>query len=464
MKLKFCGAAGEVTGSAHLLTLNDGFTILLDCGLYQGHSEAWEGFNERWLFDPNHLDCMLLSHAHIDHTGRIPKLVKDGFIGNIYCTHATRNLSSLLLMDSARIQESEAEYHNKKHHNTEKSALYTEEDAKAALLQFVSYGYENWFQIHPDVWVLFRDMGHILGSASVTLYVKEGDKILRFGFTGDIGRPMRPILRDPQEMPPVDYLLAESTYGDKEHEAAPDELDNFCEILHSTLIEKKGKVIIPAFSVGRTQEVVYMIDRLVSAKRLPPISVYVDSPLSVNATIFFKLHTECYDEELHNYMLTDEDPFGFNSLKYITSVEESKALNTNSEPCVIIASSGMMNTGRVKHHLANNVENAKNTILIVGYCSADTPGGELKNGATELYLFGQKRIVRARIAVMDSFSAHGDRKEMFDVLKNQIPTVRKTFLVHGEPDKQLLYRDFLQTNGFGEIEMPKLGEEVELSV
>jgi metallo-beta-lactamase family protein len=462
MKLKFCGAAGEVTGSAHLLTLNDGFTILLDCGLYQGHDAAWKDFNENWLFDPTTLDCMVLSHAHIDHTGRIPKLVKDGFKGNIYCTPATRSLSSLLLLDSARIQVNDAEYDNKKHNNNKSTPLYSEADAKIAINQFVTYGYENWFQIHPDVWVLFRDMGHILGSASVTLYVKEGEKIIRFGFTGDIGRPLRPILRDPQPMPPVDYLLAESTYGDKEHESAPDELAHFAQIIHDTIVEKKGKVIIPAFSVGRTQEIVYMLDRLVAAKELPEIPVYVDSPMSVNATQLFKQHLECYDDELHDYMLTDADPFGFNSLNYITSVEESKALNTNDLPCVIIASSGMMNTGRVKHHLANNVENAKNTILIVGYCSADTPGGELKNGATEIELFGKKLAVRARVEVMDSFSAHGDRKEMLDVLKNQIPTVQKTFLVHGDPEKQVLYKTFLQENGFGSIAIPTLGEEVTL--
>ncbi len=463
MKVKFCGAAGEVTGSAHLLTLNDGFTILLDCGLYQGHSEAWKDFNENWLFDPATLDCMVLSHAHIDHTGRIPKLVKDGFKGNIYATHATRNLSSLLLMDSARIQENEAAYQNKKSNKDEKTPLYSEADAKLAMSQFVGFGYENWFQIHPDVWVLFRDMGHILGSASVTLYVKEGEGILRFGFTGDIGRPNRPILRDPQAMPPVDFLIAESTYGDKIHEGAPDELARFCEIIYSTVVEKKGRVIIPAFSVGRTQEVVYMLDRLVSLGKLPKIPVFVDSPLSVNATQFFKQHIECYDEELHDYMLSDGDPFGFNSLNYITSPDESKALNTNDLASVVIASSGMANTGRVKHHIANNIENARNTVLIVGYCSADTPGGKLKNGEKEIELFGKTLKVNARVEVMDSFSAHGDYKEMIAVLENQIPTAKKIFLVHGDPDTQNVYKEHLQNAGFQDIVIPKLGDEIELS-
>lgn len=470
MKVKFCGAAGEVTGSAHLLTLEDGFKILLDCGLYQGHSEDWKDFNENWLFDPAELDCVILSHAHIDHTGRIPKLVKDGFKGNIYCTHATRNLSTIMLLDSARIQESEAEYFNQKvikHKNKGvklKSPLYDENDAKAAMKLFVGYDYENWFQIHPTVWVVFRDMGHILGSASVTLYVKEGDNIVRLGFTGDIGRPNRPILRDPQPMPPVDFLIAESTYGDRVHEAAPDELTHLRNTIYKTVVEQKGRVIIPAFSVGRTQEVVYMLDRLVNAGQLPRIPVYVDSPLSVNATQVFKQHLECFDDELHNYMLTDEDPFGFNTLQYITDVEKSKQLNYNQKPCVIISSSGMMNTGRVKHHLANNIENANNTILIIGYCSPDTPGGKLRAGAKELRLFGQMYSVNARVEIMDSFSAHGDRNEMFSVLKNEIPTLKQLFLVHGEPEKQQLYKTFLQSNGFGEITIPKLGEEYDVTI
>lgn len=465
MKVKFCGAAGEVTGSAHLLTLNDGFTILLDCGLYQGHSEDWKDFNENWLFDPSKLDCMLLSHAHIDHTGRIPKLVKDGFKGNIFCTHATRSLCTLLLMDSARIQESEAEYHNRKvPQKAKKSPLYNEADAKTAMRQFVGLDYENWFQIHPDVWVLFRDMGHILGSASITLYVKEGDEILRFGFTGDIGRPHRPILRNPQPMPPVDFLISESTYGDKLHGTAPDELMRFKDIIATTVLENKGKVIIPAFSVGRTQEIVYMLDRLISTKELPNIPVYIDSPLAINATEYFKQHLECFDEDLHDYLLTDDDPFGFNTLRYVKTAEESKSLNNENVYGVIIASSGMGNTGRVKHHIANNVSSSKNTILIVGYCSADTPGGKLKNGEKTLELFDKVHQVNARIEVMDSFSAHADQAEMLEVIENQKETARKVFLVHGDSDTQSVFADYLLTNGFKELIVPKLGDEFELDL
>jgi metallo-beta-lactamase family protein len=470
MKIKFCGAAGEVTGSAHLILLDNGFSFLLDCGLYQGDSEAWKDFNESWLFDPKTLDCMVLSHAHIDHTGRIPKLYKDGFKGIVYATHATRDLCSLMLLDSAKIQDSEANYFNKKKNEknwknrTEKTPLYGLEDAKEAMKHFVGIPFEKTFSIHPDVDILFRDSGHMLGSASVTMTIRENGREIKLGFTGDIGRPNRPILKDPQPMPNVDYLICESTYGDKEHESAPDEFERFARIIYHTCREKKGKVLIPAFSVGRTQEIVYMLDKLANNDLLPRVPVYVDSPLSVNATEVFRQHTECFDEQLHDYMLKDSDPFGFNSLRYVQSTEESKALSFNDEPCIIIASSGMMNTGRIKHHLMNNIENEKNTVLIVGYCSPNTPGGQLRNGAHEIFLFGQKKQVKANIQVMDSFSAHGDRKEILSFLENQKSSLKNLYLVHGEPDTQKSFIEYLNQNGFDQvnIQMPSLGTEISI--
>jgi metallo-beta-lactamase family protein len=470
MKIKFCGAAGEVTGSAHLIVLDNGFSFLLDCGLYQGDSEAWKNFNETWLFDPKTLDCMVLSHAHIDHTGRIPKLYKDGFQGLIYSTHATRDLCSLMLLDSAKIQESESKSFNrrKKEHQREqrelKIPLYGLEDAKEAMKNFSGMPFERNFNIHPDVEVMFRDTGHMLGSASVTLTIRENGKTIRLGFSGDIGRPNRPILKDPAPMPELDYLICESTYGDKEHESAPNEFERFARIIYHTCREKKGKVLIPAFSVGRTQEIVYMLDKLASHDLLPRVPVYVDSPLSVNATEIFRQHTECFDSELHDYMLNDPNPFGFNSLVYVNDVEQSKALNENNEPCIIIASSGMMNTGRIKHHLANNVEKESTTVLIVGYCSPQTPGGQLRNGASELYLFGEKKQVNAQVEVMDSFSAHADRLEMLNFIKNQQNSLQKLFLVHGEPDTQAKFKVYLEENGFDktDILMPALGDEIVL--
>lgn len=473
MKVKFCGAAREVTGSCHLITLDNGFKIMLDCGLYQGGDDDGRAgtdnpithFNEKWLFDPKEIDCLVLSHAHIDHTGRVPKLVGDGFRGKIYATHATRDLCALMLLDSAKIQESDAEYFNRKHrqeHEQERSPLYTVEDVQQVMRQFVGFNYEQWFQIHPDVRVLYRDAGHILGSASVTLEIREGDKTTRFGFTGDIGRPDRPILGDPLPMPELDYLICESTYGDREHESAPSEVGRFTEIIRRTCEEKRGKVIIPAFSVGRTQEIVYMLDKLQHAGQLPRVPVYVDSPLSVNATEVFVNHPECFDSDLHRYMTEDENPFGFKNLFYIRDTEASKKLNQSQNPCIIISSSGMMNAGRVRHHLLNSIENQRNTILIVGYCSPNTPGGQLRAGARSLYLMGQNLQVLADVQVMDSFSAHGDRVEMLAMIANQKQSVKKVWLTHGTLDRQEKWRQYLMENGFRNIGIPSLGEEEHL--
>jgi metallo-beta-lactamase family protein len=466
MKIKFCGAAREVTGSSHLLTLDNGFTILLDCGLYQGNSDALETFNDTWLFDPATIDCMVLSHAHIDHTGKMPKLVRDGFKGSIYSTHATRDLSAIMLLDSAGIQEKDAQSDNKKRIKQGKEAniqpLYDTDDVTQTMKQFASYSYNRWFSIHPNVEVFFADAGHILGSASVTLKITEGGKTTMFGFTGDVGRPNRPILRDPMPMPALDYLICESTYGDRLHQEAPQETDRFIQIIRETCVQKRGKVIIPAFSVGRTQEIVYMLDKLASDDQLPHIPVYVDSPLSVDATDVFISHPECFDEDLHKYMMHDVNPFGFKDLHYVKKVEDSKALNALKEPCIIIASSGMANAGRVKHHIFNNIEDPTCTVLIVGYASPNTPAGQMRAGVKTLHLFGEEKKINARIEVMDSFSAHGDYKEIIGFIKNQKPSLKKMFLVHGDYDTQQVFAKTLNTEGFRNIVIPELGEEIVL--
>jgi metallo-beta-lactamase family protein len=463
MTIQFCGAAREVTGSCHLLTLDDGFKILLDCGLYQGRSALMKDFNDRWLFNPAEINCMILSHAHIDHAGRVPKLVKDGFNQTIYATHATRELAAIMLLDSARIQESDAEFKNKKAKKQEETPLYTTENAREAMKLFASFGYNVWFSIHPNVEIMFTDAGHILGSASVTLKITEGGKTTTFGFSGDIGRPNRPILNDPQPMPPCDILLCESTYGDKLHQAAPEETDRFLQILKHTCIEKRGKVIIPAFSVGRTQEVIYILDKLVETKQLPAIPVYVDSPLAVNATQVFINHPECFDNEVHDFMLRDPNPFGFQSLVFIQDTEGSKKLNSSDEPCIIIASSGMANAGRVKHHIANNIEKARTTILIVGYASPDSPAGQLRNGVKTINLFGETKRVNCDVEVMDSFSAHADYNEIYHFLENQKAGLQKLFLVHGDYETQIIFKKFLNENGFPRVEIPELNEVVELT-
>lgn len=466
MKITFCGAAQEVTGSCHLLTLENGYTILLDCGLYQGSDDEMAQFNREWLFDPAGIDCVVLSHAHIDHTGRLPKLVRDGFSGTVHATHATRSLCSIMLLDSAKIQERDAEYYNRRKAKKKefddiafKEPLYTSSDVHDTMELFAGYAYDRWFSIHPDVDVLFRDAGHILGSASITLRIRENGKTTHLGFTGDVGRPNRPILRDPKPMPEVDYLLCESTYGDKEHEGQPAESGKLLEIIRHTCVEKKGKLIIPAFSVGRTQELVYMLDQMETDGRLPHIPVFVDSPLSVNATMIFGAHPECFDQDLAEYMLIDPNPFGFNNLQYIRKTEDSKELNTLEGPAIIISSSGMITAGRIKHHVFNNIDHERNSILIVGYCSPSTACGHLRRGGENLRMFGTWKPVKAEIYEMDSFSAHADRLELLDFIKNQKDNLKSLFLVHGTLERQEAFRDMVTTYGFGDVQIPRLGQE-----
>lgn len=474
MKIKFCGAAQNVTGSAHLITLDDGFQILLDCGLFQGGSKQLYDLNSEWLFDPAAIDCMVLSHAHIDHCGRIPKLVKDGFSGDIYCTHATRSLCSIMLLDSAKIQERDTEYHNRRiaKKKKRKSAnnnnlsfrepLYLAEDVPPAMDLFLSSSYHRWIKIRHDVEVIFLDAGHILGSASVNLRIKENGEWRHVGFTGDIGRPDRPILRDPKPMLEAEIIISESTYGDRDHEAKPEQWERLLQVIKHTCIDKRGKLIIPAFSVGRTQEIVYMLDQMETQGILPHIPCYVDSPLAVNATMIFGSHPECFDNNLNEYLLIDDNPFGFNNLHYVKDVPTSKWLNEFDGPCIIISSSGMMNAGRVRHHLDHSIEDPKNTFLIVGYCSPDTPGGMLKNGIEEIKMYGVWKKVNAEIQTMDSFSAHADRGEIMDFLENQKGHVKKLFLVHGELETQEAFQKTLVENGFPKAEIPYPGQEFEL--
>ena len=467
MKIKFCGAAQTVTGSSHLVTTGDGVKILLDCGLYQGRDPDFDDFNQEWSFDPTDIDVLVLSHSHIDHAGRIPKLVRDGFQGNIISTSATLDLCSIMLLDSGFIQEKDNEWINKKRLRKGLPAmqpLYTVEDAQRAMKQFVGIGYGRWFNIAQNVEVQFNDAGHILGSANITLKIKQKDGGYKHvGFTGDIGRPDRPILRDPQPMPPCDYLLCESTYGGQEHQGMPSDEADLLRIVKETCVEKRGKLIIPAFSVGRTQEIVYMMDRLETAGKLPSVPVYVDSPLAVDATDIFAMHPECYDADILEYMRTDPNPFGFRKLNYVKKVEESKAINDSKEPCVIISASGMMQAGRVKHHINNNIENKNNTILVVGFCAANTLGRRISDGADEVKIFGKLKKLNADVVTMGSFSAHGDQQEMLDFLQCQEKSkLKRIFLVHGEIDRQRLFKKAILADGFKKVEIPEFDQEFEL--
>lgn len=465
MKVKFCGAAGTVTGSSHLLTLDDGFTILLDCGMYQGAEEEYENFNENFLFDPASINVVLLSHAHIDHSGKLPKLVKDGFTGKIFSTPATQDITSLLLLDSAHIQERESDFTNEKMQEEyfNREPLYTVEDVAQTMALFHTVGYNIWFGIHPDVDVLFKDSGHILGSASVTIKIRrQGRREFTLGFTADIGRPNRPILRDPDPMIPCDFLICESTYGDRLHTSAPDEKEKFLQILRHTCIDKKGKLVIPAFSVGRTQELVYMLDQLANDNKLPDIPVFIDSPLAINAMGIYLQHTECYDKEILQYMLRDPNPFGFNNLKYARTVDESKQIN-KEKGCVIISAAGMINAGRIKHHVYNTVEHEENTILIVGYCSDNTPGGRLRNGDKKIRLFGRELQVYAKVERMESFSAHGDYREMIDYLRLQNKEkLRSIYLVHGDKEALQGFSMHLSNENYTNVNIAQFGETITL--
>lgn len=467
MQIKFCGAARVVTGSSHLVILDDGYKILLDCGMFQGNENYVDGFNQTFEFDPREIDVLILSHAHIDHSGRIPKLVREGFNGRIICTSATKDLCGIMLRDSAHIQENDATYVNKKRARRGQppiSPLYTQNDVEPALKLFEAVDYEKEFPIRDGVTAYFRDNGHIIGSGSILLNIQSPNGVRKIGFTGDIGRPNRPILKDPAHMEDVDYLISESTYGGRFHETFPDDKEYFLKVILDTCMQRKGKVIIPAFSIGRTQELVFMLDQLNKEGKLPRIPVYVDSPLSTNATEIYRRHTECFDDQITAYLLTDSNPFGFNDLKYITEVEQSKALNTMPEPCIIISASGMAEAGRIVHHITNNMEDARNTILIVGYCAEQSLGWKIRKGISPIKLFGEDRQLRAKVEIMDSFSAHGDHDELLGFMDNlNREKLKKLFLVHGDFEAQLALKKGLEKNGFKFISMPEKGEVKELT-
>ncbi|MBA3649833.1 MAG: MBL fold metallo-hydrolase [Chitinophagales bacterium] len=462
MQIRFCGADRVVTGSSHLVILDDGYKILLDCGMFQGNQNYVDEFNSKFVFDPKEIDVLILSHAHIDHSGRIPKLVKEGFTGKIFCTSATKDLCAIMLRDSAHIQESDAQWINKKRLKRNLppiTPLYTDSDVDPALRLFEAVDYEKEFLVHDGVTAYFRDNGHILGSGSILLTIQSANGIKKIGFTGDIGRPNRPILKDPIFMEDVDCLISESTYGGRFHETFPDDKEYFLKVIMDCCVQRRGKVIVPAFSIGRTQELVFMLDQLNKEGRLSHIPVYVDSPLSTNATEIYRNHPECFDEQISQYIQSDPNPFGFNDLKYITEVEQSKALNFSSEPCIIISASGMAEAGRIVHHIANNMDNPKNTILMVGYCADGSLGARIRKGISPIKLFGEEHQLKAKVEIMDSFSAHGDHNEMLQFLNNlNRDRLKKLFLVHGDFEAQLAFKKGLENNGFKLISLPEMAE------
>jgi metallo-beta-lactamase family protein len=434
--------------------------------MFQGMGKETDAMNRHWGFEPRDIDYMVLSHAHIDHSGLIPKLVKDGFNGKIYCTPATRELASVLLEDSAGIQEDDVKYINKirsSRGQPKLEPLYSEEDAKKAAGYFEEVEYGNWFRIEDGVELMFTDAGHIIGSAAVHLRILDEGKTRQLTFSGDVGRYRDIILKSPATFPQADYIILESTYGNSLHDLHSPTVDQLLEWIEKTCLKKRGKLIIPAFSVGRTQEILYALNQLDLERRLPEVPYYVDSPLSIKATEIVKHYPEYFNPTIQRVLETDHDPFSFPGLSYIKTVEESKLLNFHRDPCVIISASGMADAGRVKHHINNNVENSRNSILLTGYCEPHSLGARLQSGKKEVSIFGVPREVHAEVGSIRSMSAHGDYEDLSQFLACQdAAAVRKIFLVHGEQDVQEDFKERLLRKGYHDIEIPEMHYEIGL--
>lgn len=464
MKIAFHGAARCVTGSKHLLTLKNGRRILLDCGMFQGMGRETDQLNRHWGFEPRQVDMVVLSHAHIDHSGLLPKLVADGFEGKIYCTPATRELASVLLEDSAEIQEDDVKYINKRRAADGQpylKPLYTIEDAKAVQSHFTELDYDQWSRIDDGVELMYTDAGHIIGSAAVHLRITEGGTTQQLTFSGDVGRYRDVILRSPHDFPQADVILLESTYGNSLHDLHVTTPDNLLAWIEKTCLKKKGKLIIPAFSVGRTQEILYALNQLELERRLPELDYFVDSPLSIKATEIVKRYPEYFNTTIQKILKNDDDPFKFRGLRYVRTVDESKLLNFRNEPCVIISASGMAEAGRVKHHISNNIENSRNSILMTGYCEPNSLGARLMAGNKVVKIFGVEHEVHAEVGSIRSMSAHGDYEDLSQFLASQDPNkVKKLFLVHGEYNVQEDFRNRLIRKGFQDVEIPELHYEI----
>ena len=464
MKITFDGAAQTVTGTQHLLEVN-GSKILLDCGLYQGKRKETYERNEDFPFTPGELDALVLSHAHIDHSGNIPNVVKHGYRGPIYATEATRDLCNYMLRDSGRIQEADAEFMNKlalkRGQPADAVPLYTEEDAVACLKQFRGYRYGQAVIVAPGVTVTFFDAGHILGSAMVVLDINDDGRRVRLAFSGDIGRKNLPILRDPTFLHNIDYVIMESTYGSRNHPPPEEAFAEFSTLVKDT-IAHRGKIIVPSFAVGRAQELIYDLQKLILAKEIPPLPVYVDSPLASEVSGVFRLHRELFDDEMQGMLrATNGEVLGFHSLKYTDSVEESKAINDQPGPLVIISASGMCESGRIRHHLKNNIGDPKNTILIVSWQAPDTLGRRLTDREKEVHIFGEPYKVRARVATINGYSGHAGEDFLIQWATSLKPQVQKVFIVHGEPASANTLADALKEQGLATY-VPELHESVEV--
>lgn len=467
MKITFHGAARTVTGSKHLITLKNGNKILLDCGLFQGMGKETFELNSNLGFDAAAVDVMILSHAHIDHSGLIPKLVKEGFTGQIFCTPATNELANILLEDSAVIQRDDNRYINKKRERQGLplyEPLYDIEDATRAAKFFVKQDYHQWFKVIDGVEAMFTDAGHIIGSACVHLKIIEDGETTALTFSGDVGRYKDIILKSPEAFPQADYIILESTYGNSLHDDVINSTDALFNWIQKTIVEKKGKLIIPAFSVGRTQEILFTLNQLSLENRLPKVKVFVDSPLSSEATQVVKSYPEYFNNRVKKLLETDIDPFDFPGLIFTENANESKAINELKQSCIIISASGMADAGRIKHHIKNNIGDARNTILLVGYCEPNSLGGKLMNGIKEVRIFSEFYDVVAEVGSMRSMSAHGDYDDLCQFLSCQNKAVvKEIFLVHGEEEVQFDFQNRLNKKGYNHVSIPKLHETFQLS-
>ncbi len=462
MEIQFYGGVRSVTGTMHVLVVR-GKKILLDCGLYQGKRDEAFLRNRELPFDPADIEAMVLSHAHIDHSGNIPQLVKLGYSGNIFCTHATRDLCSIMLHDSGYIHEKDAEFVNKKRARSglkPLEPLYTARDALRAMNQFASVGYERRIAIADGVTATFLDAGHILGSAITLLEINENGTPIRLVFSGDLGRPGMPILRDPAIIREADILFTESTYGGRLHDDYATVNQKLAQVVNDTQ-RRGGKIIIPAFSVGRTQEVVYALHQLTLAGEIPEMPIFVDSPLSLNATEVFRAHPECYDEETADFLERTDDVFGFRKLRYVQNVEESKKLNDVRSPCIIISASGMCEAGRIQHHLRNNIENEKNTILIVGFMAENTLGRRLVEREPRVKIFGEEYNLAAQVVKLNAFSAHADHDELMQWIgAYNRERLKHIYILHGEYAQSEALAQGLGSLGLSGVEIPERGETV----
>ncbi len=463
MKFTAYGAARNVTGSKHLLSVN-GKRILLDCGLYQGRRSESERRNRHLPFDPSSIDAVLLSHAHIDHAGSLPTLVKLGFNGPIYATHATVDLCGILLRDSAYVQNHNLKYLNsrrRKRGERPLEPLYTEQDVDAALELMHGADYNSPFRAFRGVDVTFRDAGHILGSSILKIDLTEHGHTKRVIFTGDLGRKDMPILNDPHDVRSADVLITESTYGQRQHRDIVNVGARVASFIRET-VKRGGKIIVPSFAVGRTQRILYMVHELMRDGTIPEFPIYVDSPLAVRATQIFKRHWECFDDEMRELVRDQDDPLSFSRVTYVLEAAESKKLNRKSGPMMIISASGMCEAGRVLHHLKNSITSRRNAVMMVGFQAEHTLGRRIVERERQVRIFGQPYPLRARVAVFDEFSAHADRDELLAFAKNIRRPPQRTIVVHGSEDASLAFGRLLTKNGFPRVSVPLDGETIEL--